>query len=173
MSIWGLSVSTFTEFHVVLSLIGIVAGLFVVFGLLRRRSFELWTAIFLATTVATSITGFGFPFEKLGPPHIVGIVSLIALAIAIVARYAKQLAGRWRAVYAIAAVVSLYLNVFVGVVQAFQKVDALHALAPTQTEAPFAIAQGAVFLLFAALGFFATTRFKPATAPLRTTSPVP
>jgi hypothetical protein len=119
-----------------------------------------WTALFLATTVATSVTGFGFPFTHLLPSHILGIISLIALAIAILARYSRHLVGAWRKIYVISAVIALYLNVFVLVVQGFEKVPALHALAPTQKEPPFAIAQLLVMLLFIVLTVFAAKRFR-------------
>ena len=161
MTIWGLSLSTFTQIHVALSLIGIASGFVVLFGLLGGKDLRRWTDVFLASTIATSITGFGFPIKHFGPPHIVGVISLVVLAAALLARYAMYLAGAWRRVYVICAVIALYLNVFVGVVQAFQKIDALHALAPTQTEPPFAIAQGGVFVIFLVLGIFATMRFMP------------
>src|SRR5215207_4585675 len=124
---------TFTLIHVVISLVGIGSGFVVVYGLLTGRRLRGWTALFLATTVATSVTGFGFPAERLLPAHKVGVVSLAVLALAILARYAFRMAGAWRWIYVVGAVVSLYLNVFVGVVQAFQKVPALKALAPTQS----------------------------------------
>ena len=159
--IWGLTESTFTTVHVVLSLIGIGSGLVVMVGLLGGKEHPRWTALFLATTVATSVTGFGFPFEHLLPSHIVGMVSLVVLAVAILARYAFHLAGAWRWVYVVGAVIGLYLNVFVLVVQGFLKVPALHALAPTQSEPPFAIAQGIVFVIFIVLGVFAVKKVHP------------
>ncbi len=149
----------FTLFHVFLSLVGIATGLVVMAGLLSGRVMQAWTAIFLATTVATSVTGFLFPFHKLLPPHIVGIISLVVLAIAIVARYAFHLRGAWRWMYVVTAATALYLNVFVGVVQAFQKVPSLRALAPKQSEPPFVITQLAVLVLFITVGVFATARF--------------
>src|SRR5437879_12160188 len=127
--IWGLTASTLTLVHVLLSLIGIGAGLVVMVGLLTGRSLNGWTGLFLFTTVATSVTGFGFPFDHLLPSHKVGIISLVVLAVAILARYALHLTGAWRRIYVISAVAALYLNVFVAVVQAFLKVPALHALA--------------------------------------------
>jgi len=157
--ILGLSTSTFTLIHVLISLAGIVSGFAVVFGMLAGKRLDGMTAVFLATTIATSVTGFGFPIHQIGPPHILGVLSLIVLAIALVARYGKQLAGGWRKAYVISAIIALYFNVFVGVVQAFQKIDALKALAPTQKEPPFAIAQGAVLLLFVILGVMSTKRF--------------
>ena len=158
--IWGMTESTFTTVHVVLSLVGIGAGLVVMLGLLTGKDRPGWTLLFLATTVATSVTGFGFPFDHLLPSHKVGIISLVVLAVAIVARYALHLAGPWRRVYVICAAVALYLNVFVGVVQAFQKVPALTALAPKQTEPPFVVTQLVVLVLFIVLTIAAAKRFR-------------
>jgi hypothetical protein len=152
---------TYTFVHVVLSLIGIGSGLVVVFGLFASKRLEVWTAVFLTTTVATSVTAFGFPFVKFLPSHGVGIVSLIVLAIAILARYGKHLAGPWRWTYAAGAVVALYLNVFVLIVQLFRKVPALQAMAPTQSEPPFQVAQLAVLALFVMMGAAAVKRFHP------------
>jgi len=157
----GMSLETFTLFHVALSLVGIGSGLVVIFGLLAGRRLDGWTALFLSTTVATSLTGFGFPFDHLLPSHKVGILSLLVLALAIVARYVYRLVGPWRRVYAVSACAALYFNVFVGVVQAFLKVPALKALAPHQTEAPFVVAQGAVLVVFVTLGALATLRWRP------------
>jgi hypothetical protein len=153
--------TTYTFVHVVLSLIGIGSGLVVVIGLFASKRLEAWTAVFLTTTVATSVTGFGFPFVKFLPSHGVGIVSLIVLAIAILARYGKHLAGPWRWTYAAGAVVALYLNVFVLIVQLFRKVPALQAMAPTQSEPPFQVAQLAVLALFVVMGVAAVKRFHP------------
>jgi hypothetical protein len=155
----GMTTSTFTLVYVLLSLVGIGAGLAVVFGLLTGERFNGWTAIFLAATAATSLTGFMFPFDHLLPSHKVGVISLVVLAIAVLARYIFHLAGSWRAIYVISALVALYLNVFVGVVQAFLKVPSLKALAPTQKEPPFLIAQLLVLLLFAGLTILAAKRF--------------
>jgi hypothetical protein len=146
--IFGMTTETFTLVHVLISLVGIGSGLIVVFGLVGGKRLDRWTTVFLATTVATSVTGFGFPFEHLLPSHKVGIISLIVLAVTILARYAFHLSGGWRRIYVIGAVIALYLNVFVAVVQAFQKVPALKAMAPTQSEPPFLIAQIAVLVLF-------------------------
>jgi hypothetical protein len=151
--------TTYTFVHVVLSLIGIGSGLVAVIGLFASKRLEAWTAVFLTTTVATSVTGFGFPFVKFLPSHGVGIVSLIVLAIAILARYGKHLAGPWRWTYAAGAVVALYLNVFVLIVQLFRKVPALQAMAPTQSEPPFQVAQLAVLALFVVVGVPAVKRF--------------
>ena len=159
--ILGMSTASFTLFHVALSLVGIVAGLIVVFGMLASKRMPGMTALFLLTTVLTSVTGFFFPFERLLPSHIVGIISLVILAIAVVALYSGGLNRSWRWIYVISAVMALYLNVFVLVVQAFLKVAALKQLAPTQSEPPFAIAQGVVLLLFIALAVLAIRSFHP------------
>ena len=159
--ILGMSTATFTSVHVILSLIGILAGLVVLFGMLRSQRLSGWTALFLATTVLTSVTGFFFPFERLLPSHIVGIISLVVLAAALVALYVRRLAGSWRWIYVAGAVSALYFNVFVGVVQAFQKLPLLNALAPTQSEPPFVIAQIVVLLLFVVLGIAAVRTFHP------------
>jgi hypothetical protein len=159
--ILGISTSTFTLVHVVLSLVGIFAGLVVLFGMFSSKRPMGWTALFLATTVLTSVTGFFFPLDHLLPSHIVGILSLVVLAVAILALYAYHLAGSWRWIYVAGTVVALYLNVFVGVVQAFQKVPPLSALAPTQSEPPFVIAQVVVLVIFIVLGVFAVRSFHP------------
>jgi len=152
--------ATFTAVHVVLSLVGIATGLVVLFGFLTQRWSTLWNTAFLVTTALTSATGFGFPFEHLLPSHIIGALSLAILALAAFARYARHLAGGWKRTYVVSAVVALYFNVFVLVVQAFLKVPSLHALAPTQTEPPFAIAQIAVLLIFTAAGVAAFVQSK-------------
>jgi hypothetical protein len=160
--ILGMSTATFTQLHVIISLIGIASGLLVVLAMLGAKRAPVLTAIFLATTVATSVTGFMFHFASFGPPEIVGAISLVVLALAILALYSYKLAGVWRRIYVVTAVLALYLNVFVAVVQTFQKVAFFHALAPTQTEPPFAVAQGIVLLGFIALGVAAAKRFKNA-----------
>ena len=165
--ILGMSLSTFTTFHVILSLIGILAGLVVLFAMFGSNRVPAWTAIFLATTILTSVTGFLFPFTKLLPSHIVGIISLVILSVALFALYGNRLAGAWRWIYVASAVLALYLNVFVAVVQSFLKISALRQLAPTQSEPPFAIAQGAVLLAFVALLVVAVRRFHPQAASLR------
>jgi hypothetical protein len=159
--ILGMSTSTFTLGHVVLSLIGIVSGLVVLFGMLGAKKLAGWTALFLATTVLTSVTGFFFPRDHLLPSHIVGIISLVVLAVAILALYVYRLAGSWRWIYVTGAVVALYLNVFVGVVQAFQKVPFLQPLAPTQSELPFLATQLIVIAAFVVLGIVAARTFHP------------
>ncbi|PYT31647.1 MAG: hypothetical protein DMG58_11700 [Acidobacteria bacterium] len=157
---FGMTISTFTTVHVVLSLVGIFSGFVVVIGLLAGKRLDGWTALFLATTVATSATGFLFPVDHFLPSHGVGIISLVALVVAILARYAFHLAGAWRWIYVVGAVVALYLNVFVAVVQAFQKVPTLKAMAPTQSEPPFLVAQLVVMALCVTLGTFAAKRFR-------------
>jgi hypothetical protein len=151
---------TYTLVHVLLSLVGIASGLMVLFGFLVGKRLMASTAVFLATTAATSLTGYGFPFDHLLPSHIVGAISLLVLALAGYALYARHLAGPWSAVYVVGAVMALYLNVFVLVVQSFLKVPALHDLAPTQSEPPFAVAQLAVLALFIVLGTLAVRRSK-------------
>jgi len=155
-----LGMTTYTFVHVAISLVGIFSGLIVMFGLLAAKRLNGWTALFLVTTAATSLTGFGFPFVHLLPSHIVGIISLVVLAIAILARYSLHLSGAWRTIYVITAMIALYLNVFVLVVQLFLKVPALHALAPTQTEPPFFVTQIAVMVLFIVLTIFAVKKFR-------------
>ena len=159
--ILGMSFSTFTTVHVVISLIGIATGIVVLFGMLSGKRLDGLTAVFLATTVLTSVTGFLFPFSRLLPSHVVGIISLVVLVVALVALYSKRLSGVWRSIYIVTATMALYLNVFVGVVQAFQKVAVLQPLAPTQAEAPFVVAQVIVLALFGVLGFLAVRRFHP------------
>lgn len=158
--------TTFTFVHVVLSLIGIFSGLVVVLGLLAAKRLDGWTAVFLVSTAATSVTGFFFPFHQFLPSHGVGIVSLIVLAIAILARYALHLAGAWRRMYVVSAMIALYLNVFVLIAQAFLKVPALRAMAPTQSEGPFVVAQLVVLALFVGLTIPAVIRFR--SEPIRT-----
>lgn len=152
----------FTLIHVVISVLGIIAGLVVVGGLMAGARLDTWTALFLATTILTSVTGFGFPFTKVSPPHVVGALSLVVLAVCLAARYWKHLEGGWRATYVITAVVALYLNVFVLVVQLFVKTPPLVQLAPTQQEAPFAVTQALVFALFVWLGWAALRGFRMA-----------
>jgi hypothetical protein len=157
----GFNLATFTLVHVVVSLAGIASGFVVMLGLLTGKRLDGWTAAFLATTVATSVTGFGFPFDHVLPSHVVGVISLVVLAVAILARYGGHLAVAWRWIYVVGAVVALYLNVFVLIVQAFLKVPALKALAPTQSEPPFLVAQLVVMALFLVLGTLAVKRFHP------------
>jgi hypothetical protein len=159
--ILGMSTATFTLVHVVLSLIGILAGFIVLFGMFRSRVAEGWTAGFLAATVLTSLTGFPFPRDHILPSHIVGVISLVVLGITIFALYFRHLAGAWRWIYVVGTVVSLYLNVFVAVAQAFMKVPALNALAPTPADPPFIVAQAVVMGIFVVLGVGAVRLFHP------------
>jgi glucose-6-phosphate-specific signal transduction histidine kinase len=151
----------YTIIHTLISLVGIFSGLIVLFGMLAGKRLDGWTKWFLITTVATSVTGFFFPFHGFTPAHAVGIISLILLAIAIFARSSRQLAGHWRWIYVVTALMALYLNVFVGVVQSFLKIPAWHAMAPTQTEPPFKHTQLVVLLLFFLLTIIAAIRFRP------------
>ena len=165
--ILGMSVATFVLVHVIISLIAIVAGLIVMFGMLGSKQQPGLTAIFLLFTILTSVTGFFIPpylTEKLLPSHMIGILSLILLAIASIALYVMKLAGPWRWIYVVTALVSLYLNVFVLVIQSFLKVPALHALAPSvpPAEPPFAVAQGLVLVFFVIMIIGVWRRFRPA-----------
>jgi hypothetical protein len=169
--ILGMSTATYTLIHVIISLVAIGSGFIVLFGLLTGKRLDGLTALFLMITVLTSVTGFGFPFDHLSPAHEVGIISLVVLAIAILARYAFQLAGKWRWIYAVTAVMALYLNVFVLIVQSFLKIPTLKAMAPTQTEPPFLIAQVVVMLLFIVLGIFAVKKFRIAPAAIAAAKP--
>jgi hypothetical protein len=157
----GLSLSAFTTLHVILSLIGIVAGLVVALGMLGGRRLPVLTAVFLITTVLTSVTGFLFPFHRLLPSHVFGIISLVVLAPALAGVYAFKLEGAWRWIYVVTALIALYLNVFVGVVQAFQKLSFLQPFAPTQSEPPFLVAQLVVLAIFLVVGFLGVRRFHP------------
>ena len=157
--ILGMSTATYTSLHVLISLVGIGSGLVVMYGFLSGKRLDGINTIFLITTVATSLTGFGFPFDHLLPSHIVGIISLVVLAIAIPARYVFHLADAWRWIYVIGAATALYLNVFVLVVQAFEKSPALKALAPTQKEPPFLVAQLLVLVIYLGFTILAAKRF--------------
>ena len=155
----GMSLGTYTTIHVVISLIGIASGLVVLAGLLGGRLLTLWNGVFLITTVLTSVTGFAFPNTKVTPGIVLGVLSLITLAIAIFALYSRHLSGIWRRTYVITALIALYFNVFVLVAQTFEHVPAIHALAPTQTEAPFKIAQLLLLVAFAVLIGAAAKKF--------------
>src|SRR5664279_4458010 len=161
--ILGMSLSTFTTVHVVISLIAIVAGIIVMFGMLGSNRMPGLTAIFLLFTILTSVTGFLFPFNGVTPGDIIGALSLVLLAIACIALYGAKISGAWRWIYVLTALISLYLNVFVLVIQSFLKVPALHALAPSvpPSEPPFAIVQGLVLLFFIVVIVGAVRRFRP------------
>jgi hypothetical protein len=154
-----MGMTTYTLIHVALSLAGIASGFVVLGGLLAVKRLDGWTAVFLATTAATSVSGFFFPFHGFKPSYVVGALSLIALTVACLARYRRRLAGDWRRTYVVSAVVALYFNVFVLIAQSFMKVPALHALAPTQSEPPFAAAQLVVLAIFVCLGIAAAKKF--------------
>jgi hypothetical protein len=160
----GMSLATFTLMHVLISLVGIASGLIVMEQFLLNRPLGLSNAVFLTTTIATSVTGFFFPFNGITPAHMLGIVSLVILSVALFALHAGNLIGPWRWIYVLTAATALYLNVFVAVVQAFRKVGRLRALAPTQSEPPFGLVQGAALLLFLIVGIVALRRFRPPTA---------
>ncbi len=150
----------FTCVHVLLSLVGIFSGFVVVAGMISDKPRGCWTSVFLASTLGTSVTGFLFPFHRFMPSHGVGIVSLVVLAVAIYARYGASLSGSWRRTYVVTAVIALYLNVFVLIVQGFEKVPPLRAVAPKQSEPPFVATQAVAMLLFVALGIAAARNFK-------------
>lgn len=154
----------YTILHVAISLIGIAAGFVVIAGMIGGQRLDGWTFWFLLFTVLTSLTGFGFPFDHLLPSHVLGIVSIVVLLVAILARYSLGLDGAWRWIFVIAAMAAQWFNVFVLIVQGFQKIPALQALAPTQSEPPFQIAQGLVLLIFIALAVAAMRKFRPLTA---------
>ena len=155
------NLQTYTVVHVLISLIGIATGGMVAAALLDSKRLTRPTRVFLWTTALTSITGFGFPFDHLLPSHIVGLLSLAVLAVAVYARYGRGLAGAWRWVYVVAAMIALYFNVFVLVIQTFQKVPVLKRLAPTQTELPFAVVQLAVLAAFVIFTATAALTFHP------------
>jgi hypothetical protein len=159
--ILGLSTSTFTLVHVVLSVVGIFSGLLVLVGMLAAKRRGGWTFLFLATTIATSVSGFFLPSDGFGPAHFVGVLSLVVLVVALFARYVSRLAGAARWIYVMAALLALYLNVFVGIVQAFRKLTFLQTLAPTQSEPPFLYTQLAVLAIFVVLCIVAMIRFRP------------
>jgi hypothetical protein len=159
----GMSLSTFTMLHVIISLIGVVSGLVVLSGLLGSKVMPSLTALFLITTILTNATGFLFPFDKLLPSHIIAIISLVLLAIACIALYGMKLAGVWRWIYTLTAMIALYLNVFVLVIQSFLKIGPLHALAPSvpPSEPPFAVVQGIILVFFVIAIIGAVRRFRP------------
>ena len=152
--------TSFTLIHVVIGLAGILSGFVVLLGLLTAKRLDGWTALFLATTAAISVTGFFFPFHGVTPAIVVGIISLVVLAVAIYARYPGNLAGAWRTTYVVSAVLALYLNVFVLIVQTFLKIPALKEIAPTQNDPPFKLTQLVILVVFIALGVVAAIRFR-------------
>jgi hypothetical protein len=170
--ILGLSIHAFTMLHVVISLIGIVAGLVVLYGMINSHEIGGWTVLFLAATILTSLTGFLFPRVGFTPAQGVGLVSIFVLTAALLAQYVFNLAGPWRWIYVASAVMALYLNVFVGVVQAFKKVPFLQRLAPTQSEPSFIIAQTVMLVIFGVLGYLAVKKFHPMSGRLNGSVPV-
>ena len=158
--------AAFTIFHVLISLVGIFSGFVVVFGLLKSKRLDGWTELFLATTVATSVTGFMFPVHHVMPSHVVGTISLVLLAIALFALYGRKLANAWRWIYVVTALMALYLNFFVLIVQSFLKIPALKELAPTQTEPPFKVTQLVALVIFLALIVASAIRFRPGPEPV-------
>jgi hypothetical protein len=154
--------STLTWVHTALSVAALIAGLVVVIGLFTSKTLRGWTTFFLVTAIATSVTGFGFPFETFGASHWIGVVSLVVLALAVLARYAFHYAGTWRWLYTVGTVVAFYFLVFVLIAQAFKKVPSLEALAPTLSEPPFAIAQLVVLIIFLAIAVATARKFRPA-----------
>jgi hypothetical protein len=160
-------ITALTIVHVAISLVGIGAGFIVMRGLLVSKRLDTWTAIFLAATTATSVTGFFFPIERITPGLALGIVSLIVLAPALAARYYYDLFGPWRRTYVITAMIAQYLNVFVLIVQSFQKIPSLSELAPTQSEPPFLVAQLVTLALFIAYTILAVVRFRPEPRPVK------
>lgn len=164
--ILGMTVKTFTQFHVLLSLLGIVSGIIVALAMLSAKRVPKTAAVFLITNALTDLTGFLFPMA-FDPADVVGIISLVFVALATLSLYSGKLAGAWRWVYVVSALFTLYFNCFVLVVQTFQKVAFFHALAPTQKEPPFAAAQGVVLVLFLGLGFAALRKFRPLGAAVR------
>jgi hypothetical protein len=162
----GLSLPTFTLLHVIISLVGIVSGIVVLFGLLGSSRAPGWTALFLLTTILTSVTGFGFPFTGLLPSHMIGILSLVLLAIACLALYSMKLSGAWRWIYTVTAMIALYLNIFVLIIQSFLKIPVLTALAPGNPPSGpvFAVVQGIVLVVFVIATIAAVRRFRPVSA---------
>jgi hypothetical protein len=160
----GMSLSAFTTLHVVISLIAIVAGIIVMFGMLGSNPMPGLTAIFLLFTILTSVTGFLFPFKGVTPADVVGALSLVLLAIACIALYIMKLSGGWRWIYVVTALISLYLNVFVLVIQSFLKIPALTAVAPGNPPSGpvFAVVQGIVLVFFVLMIIGAVRRFRPA-----------
>ena len=156
---------TFTLVHVSISPVAIISGLVVLYGLLNSDRMDRWTGIFLLTTLATTVIGFILPFEKLLPSHIFGILTLIALVPVLYARYPAKMHGAWRVIYVLGGMFTLYLNVFVLVVQAFLKIPAFNQLAPTQAEPPFLVVQGAVLAAFAVLSILAAGKFRSVAGP--------
>jgi hypothetical protein len=161
----GMTLPVFTYVHVAISLIAILSGIVAVLGMIRNMRLNIVTALFLLTTVLTSITGFFFPFKGVTPAIILGILSLIFLFFAILARHTFHMLGKWRWIYVVCSVIALWFNVFVLIAQLFMKVPALHALAPKGSEPPFLISQVVDMVVFIVLGYFSVKKFHPAPVP--------
>lgn len=163
-----MSLAAFTALHVALSLIGIASGFVVLFGMIASQKMPGVTMLFLVTTILTSVTGFMFPYKGFTPGIGIGILSLIVLLVAVTARYIGRLRGKWRGTWVVTAALALYFNFFVLIVQSFEKIPSLHAMAPTQTETPFKVGQLITLALFAVLTSIAYARFRPGVLPQRT-----
>src|ERR1700733_9078855 len=162
----GMSLATFTLVHVIISLIAIVAGIIVMFGMLGSNQMPGLTAIFLLFTILTSATGFPFPFEGFKPSYVIAGLSLVLLLIACIALYGMKLAGAWRWIYVLTALLSLYFNVFVLVIQSLLKIPALAAVAPGNPPSGpvFGVVQGMVLGFFILMIIGAIRRFRPVPA---------
>lgn len=159
-----ISLPLYTNIHVIISLIAIVTGFVAVVEMIQSKRLGIWNAIFIWTTVATSVTGFGFPFGGVTPGIVVGAISLVFLAVALFALYGRRIAGAWRSIYVVVAVIALWFNMFVLIVQSFQKIAWLKALAPTQSELPFQATQGVALVLLVVLAILAVRKFRPMAA---------
>lgn len=164
MALGFINLWLYTVIHVIISLVAIVAGFVAVLEMTANRRLGLWNAIFLWCTIATSVTGFGFPLSGVTPGVVFGIISLALLAPAVYALYVARLAGSWRWIYVVTTIIALELNVFVLIVQSFQKIGFLRPLAPTQSEPPFQIAQVLALVLVIVLAVQAVRKFRPSAA---------
>jgi hypothetical protein len=156
-----MSLAFFTQLHVAISLIGIAAGFVVIFGMMASKRMELVTGLFLLATILTSVTGFLFPYHGVTPGIVIGILSLVALLLAVIARYSGHMAGGWRGTWVATAMLAQYFNFFVLIVQLFEKVPALHALTPAQMKVPFDVTQLAALVVFLVLGVVSYRKFQP------------
>ncbi len=159
-----MSLAAFTQLHVAISLVGIASGFLVILAMIASRKVSSMTVLFLLTTILTSVTGFMFPFKGVTPGIVIGVLSLVILMVALIARYAGHLKGGWRGTWVIAAILAQYFNFFVLIVQSFEKVPALHAMAPTGKELPFVVVQLVTLVVFIALAVLAFRKFRPETA---------
>lgn len=163
--ILGMSFGVFTVVHVIISLVAIASGFIAMAGLFASNLRPNWTGLFLLMTLLTSVTGFMFPFSVVTPAFVTGIIAIITLLITLLALYVFHMARAWRWIYVVTALFGLYLNCFVLIVQLFQKISVLHALAPTQSEPPFLVAQSILLAAFVICGFLAVRRFHPKAVP--------